>query len=307
MLPCAGRFGQGSTPMDLKITQVRNFIDVAETRSFRAAAARAYRSQPAISLSVKALEEQLGAKLLESGKPVALTPFGEQFLALARQLLAHHDRLLLDVTTIARGGRGSVSIAAVASVATYWLPGIVRTFAASHPEVLVSAIDDTSRKVQELVENGQIDIGIGSITRDAPEVAFEPLVTDHFGLVCRRDHPLGDSDDPLPWHQLQGVDIIGNSTHALLEGHKVYPYVHAPRMVMTTLTSLVANIRGGVGATILPKLGAPTDADLTFRPLIRPRVPRTLGILTRKGRTLSRQADAFRQAVRASLGARGSL
>lgn len=86
----------------------------------------------------------------------------------------------------------------------------------------------------------------------------------------------------------------------------MYPYVHAPRMVMTTLTSLVANVRGGVGATILPKLGAPTNSDLTFRLLVRPRVPRTLGILTRKAQTLSPQAGAFCEAVRASLGAQGT-
>jgi DNA-binding transcriptional LysR family regulator len=287
--------------MDLKLAQLRNFVDVAETCSFGAAAARAFRSQPAISLSLKALEKQLGSRMLESGKPVTLTPFGEQFLPLARQLLAHHDRVVLDVSAIAKGGQGGISVATVASVATYWIPTIIRGFYASHPEVLVSAIDDTSRKVQELVGNGQIDIGIGSIARNAPDVAFEPLMTDHFGLVCRRDHPLGDSDKPISWQQLKGLEIIGNSTHALLEGHKMFSLVRAPRVVMTTLTSLVANVRGGVGVTVLPKLGVPAESNLSFRLLVRPQVPRTLGILTRKGRTLSPQGNAFCQAIRDSL------
>ncbi len=287
--------------MDLKIAQLRNFVDVAETRSFQAAAARAFRSQPAISMALKTLEQQLHALLLDSGKPVMLTPFGEQFLPIARQLLAHHDRVVLDASTMARGGQGCVSIAAVASVATYWLPTIIRTFAARCPDVLVSAVDDTSRKVQELVENGQIEIGIGSIVLHPSEVMFEPLVTDHFGLVCRREHPLGNSDDPIAWQQLQGLDIIGNSTHAMLEGHDVYSFVRAPRIVLTTLTSLVANVRGGVGVTVLPKLGVPADADLSFRLLVEPQVPRTLGILTRKGRALSPQGSAFCQVIRESL------
>lgn len=285
--------------MDLRIAQVRHFVDIAETRSFRVAAVRASRSQPAISLSIKALEEQLGAKLLDTGKRVTITPFGEQFLSLAQQLLVHHDRLVSDLVKLAKGSRGGVSVAAVASVATYWLPAIIQNFATSHPDVLVSAVDDVSRKVQELVQNGQVDFGIGSIWKEAPELAFEPLVTDNFGLVCRRDHPLGKSDAPLTWQQLQGVDVIGNSTHALLEGHKVYSHVQAPRIAMSTLTSLIANVRGGVGVTVLPRLGVPTEhSELRYRLLTRPVVPRTLGILTRKGHELSPQAEAFRDKIR---------
>src|SRR3546814_6003366 len=78
---------------DLSLQHYRHFLLVAELRSFRAAAARASRSQPALSLSIKEMEHRLGQPMFERGSRVVLTRFGQECLPMARELVEHHDRV----------------------------------------------------------------------------------------------------------------------------------------------------------------------------------------------------------------------
>ena len=82
---------------DLSITHYRHFLLVAELRSFRAAAARAFRSQPALSLSIREMEQRLGQPLFERGNRNTLTRFGQDCLPLARELVEHHDLSLIHI------------------------------------------------------------------------------------------------------------------------------------------------------------------------------------------------------------------
>ena len=280
--------------MELKATQLRHFVNVASSKSFKEAARRSFRSQPAISLAVKTLESQLGAQLFEDSKRVVLTGLGAAVLPIFEEFLEHHDRLARSIEQTSKGQSGDISIAANPSVASRWLPLIIREYTDKYPGVGVFATDDNSEKVLELVASRRVDLGIASIAHDTPEIAFTPIVTDTFGVVCRRDHKLNKRAGPLHWSVLRDVSIIGNMTHALLKSHPVYAYFSKPRMFMSTLTSLLANVEGGLGVTVLPKLAAP-DAHpvLAFRRLRSPQLHRTIGILVRRGRSLPPQAQAM--------------
>ena len=107
---------------ELKITQLRYFVLVAQLKSFHGAAKQAYRTQPALSLAVRELEQKLGQALFEKGGKTELTPFGEHCLPLFQDLLAHHDRIASEVSLLARHEIGQVSIATVPSVASRLLP-----------------------------------------------------------------------------------------------------------------------------------------------------------------------------------------
>ena len=102
----------------------------------------------------------------------------------------------------------------------------------------------------------------------------------------------------MEWSLLRDVPIIGNITHRLLEQHAVYSYLAKPRIFMSTLTSLLANVEGGVGVTILPQLASPDDHPrLAFRKLRSPEIARTIGILVRRGRTLPPHAQAMHDLI----------
>lgn len=280
---------------ELKIAQLRYFVLVAELKSFHAAARQAFRTQPAISLAVRELEQKLGQALVErGGGRVELTPFGEHCLPLFRGLIEHHDRIAREATLLARHEIGQVSIATVPSVASRLLPGPLARFVAEHPNVQVSIQDGTAESVQQLLTKGQVDFGISSLWMEDEQIEFMPIAHDQVGVVCRADHPLVQVGGALHWSQLQGLPMIGNGTSRLLEGTDAACLLEHRRLFVSNMISLIAMLEEGVGISTLPYLAFPLENEkLAFLPLAAPKVERQIGMLTRKGRSLSPAAGAL--------------
>ncbi|NBA96717.1 LysR family transcriptional regulator [Pseudomonas sp. R5(2019)] len=288
---------------ELKIAQLRYFVLVAELKSFHAAARQAYRTQPAVSLAVRELEQKLGQALLEKGGGrVELTPFGEHCLPLFRDLLDHHDRIAREATLLARHEIGQVSIATVPSVASRLLPGLLGRFVAEHPNVQISIQDGTADSVQQLLAQGQVDFGISSVWMADEQIDFAPILNDQLGVVCRRDHPLAQAGGELHWSRLQGLPLIRNGTSRLLEGTQAQGLLEHSRLFVSNMISLIAMLEEGVGITTLPYLAFPLGNEkLAFLPLSEPRVERQIGILTRTGRSLSPAAEELMVFLKAHL------
>ncbi|MBA1200708.1 LysR family transcriptional regulator [Pseudomonas capeferrum] len=286
---------------ELKIAQLRYFLLVAELKSFHAAARQAYRTQPAMSLAVRELEQKLGQALIEKGGGrVALTPFGEHCLPLFQALIDHHDRIAREVTLLARHEIGQVSIATVPSVASRLLPGPLGRFVAEHPNVQIGIQDGTADSVQQLLAQGQVDFGISSMWMADDQIEFAPLLNDHVGVVCRADHPLVRAGGALHWSQLQGLPMIRNGTSRLLEGTDAQCLLEHSRLFISNMISLIAILEEGVGISTLPYLAFPQENEkLAFLSLAEPKVERRIGILTCKGRSLSPAAEALMQFLKA--------
>ncbi|AVT14377.1 LysR family transcriptional regulator [Paracidovorax avenae] len=282
---------------DLPVTQVRHFLLVAEHGGFQAAADKAFRTQPAITKSIQALEERLGGALLEPGRRSVLTPLGRQCLPFLRELVLHHDRTAAAVSAFVRKDRGTLTVAAIAAVAGNWLPGLVSAYLQDHPGVAVRLLDDNSRNVERMVRDGEVDFGVGSLVSEAPEIAFEPLVDDAFGLVCSRRHPLARRRQ-LRWDELQGLPLLGTTAHHQLAAWpEEARWLQAPVMQVSTMLTMLALLDANVGVTVLARLGVPAMlADrLAFVPLVAPRRERRLGILRLAGQSLSPAAQAMRE------------
>jgi len=112
--------------------------------------------------------------------------------------------------------------------------------------------------------------------------------------VCRSDHPLAQAGDPLHWAQLQGVPMIRNGTSQLLAGTEAEGLLTHSRLFISNMISLIAMLEEGVGISTLPYLAFPQENDkLVFVLLVEPKVERHIGMLTRKGRSLSPAAGAL--------------
>ncbi len=288
---------------ELKIAQLRYFLLVAELKSFQGAARQAYRTQPAVSLAVRELEQKLGQALIEKGGGrVELTPFGEHCLPLFRGLVEHHDRIARETTLLARHEIGQVSIATVPSVASRLLPGPLGRFVIEHPNMQISIQDGTADSVQQLLVQGQVDFGISSMWMADEHIKFAPILHDQMGVVCRIDHPLVQAGEPLHWSRLQGLPMIRNGTSRLLEGTEAECLLEHSRLFVSNMISLIAMLEEGVGISTLPYLAFPLENErLAFLPLAEPKVERQIGMLTRKGRSLSPAAQALMDYLRTQL------
>lgn len=284
---------------EFKIPQLRHFVWVAELKRFHAAAEKAHRTQPAISLSIKDLETKLGEALFEKRNTKStnaeLTPFGEQFLPLARELIAHHDRIAQDMTLLAAHKAGHLRLGSVPSVASRMLPAILSEFAEDAPDLQISFFDDNSDAVLSMVEHQQIDFGIASLWHEDEhsDKTFTPIWEDKLGVVCRNDHPLATCSE-LHWNALQKHRLISNGTSRLLEETEAEPLLGASQFYVSNMISLLAMLEAGMGITTLPWFAFPEDSKtLSFIPLTTPNVVRRLGIVQLSNKSLSPAAAAL--------------
>lgn len=288
---------------DLKLQQLRYFVLVAELRSYHAAAERASRTQPAISLAIRELEHRLGEPLFERGNKTELTPFGRHCYPQAKALLEHYGRVVEQMSMAAEKRTGQVALACVPSFANQMLPPIVSMFTQRHPEVQISVEDDTSYNVQQRVLQRRVDFGVSSLWDLDPNLHFEPLMSDAMGLVCRRDHELARAGRDLEWADLEGYTLITNGTVRLLDGTHAQQVMGRAKFSVSNMISLLAMLRGGIGVTALPRLALDdTDPDLCFVPLAGPTVEREIGVLTPRRYTLSPAAKALRGCILEALG-----
>lgn len=249
------------TNLDLDL--VRAFLVVCEQRSFTRAGERLGRSQSAISLQVRRLEEQLGQPLLSRDpRHVALTEQGEAFLPQARRLLRLNDEILAGLG--ADDVEGEVRLGAPEDFATLHLPKVLGAFARSHPRVALTVTCDLTLNLLDRLREGALDIAL---------VKREPLGPDLGVRVWR---------EPLVWVGLDADLVQRSGTLPLVAAPS--PCVYRKRAIAAldqtgrawratytspSLAGQLAALRGGLGLSVLPREMVPDDLTILTEGLPR--------------------------------------
>lgn len=284
---------------ELKVTQLRHFVWVAELKGFHAAAEKAHRTQPAISLSIRDLENKLNEGLFEKRNAktakTELTPFGKYFLPKAKELIAHHDRVAEDMMLLSEHKTGHLRLASVPSIASRVLPDILLKFVANAPSLHVSFFDDNSDAVLRMVENQQVDFGISHLfhEEDHSDKVFTPIWQDRIGVVCPMNHLLAGKEG-VHWKELRKHRLISNGTSRLLEDTEARSLLGHSQFYISNMISLIAMLEAGFGITTLPWYAFPKESTtLQFIPLITPEVTRRIGIVQLSKKSLTPPAQAL--------------
>ena len=291
--------------MNVTIAYLRAFVEVARCGSFTRAAEKLAVTQPSLSVAIRQLEQALMLKLFDrTTRRLSLTDEGSRFLPTITRILDDFDTALANARTIAERRSGKVSIAALPSVAILLLPSVLADYSAAFPAVKVHLRDDNSSGVWHRVASGEVDFGIAGIVDADPELDFTPLFSDKFGAVFRRDHPLARRTGALAWSELVGYRIIGlapdTGIQPLLERERSIPEaVRAPMHQTSNILTVLGLVEAGLGVTAIPAFAAMLERHptLRYRELQRPVVRRKIGIVTRRGRSLTPAAESFRDEI----------
>ena len=182
------------------------------------------------------------------------------------------------------------------------MPGLLADFIACYPQVTLSIRDDSSVRINNLVAQGNIDVGIASPTEDSPALHYQPLLTDTLGVVCSHSHLLAELGRPLIWKDLTGHSFIANGTCRQIRNPEFQDLLATSEMDVQNTTSLLALVATGIGVTTLPRLAVPVEReDVVFKPTGYRELERTIGIITPTDRTLAPAALAFVATVTKSL------
>jgi LysR family carnitine catabolism transcriptional activator len=288
----------------MNVKQLRAFLAVAECLSFAQAGERLHLSQPALSLAIKSLEDDLGGQLLaRTTRNVSLTPEGETLLPLARQLLADWDNteeLLRQRFTLQMG---KVSVAAMPSFAGNLLPAALKVFRGRYPRVNVAVHDVINEQVLEMVRHRRVELGIGFEPESSNSLVFTPFYMDRFVAVVAADSPLAGRDE-VTWSELLGQDFIAlqrpSAVRLLLEQAILARHgklsVAFESHQLSTIGRMVAN---GLGVSAVPSLciGQMQELGAVCVALVEPRIERRIGLTMLADHKLSAAAQALREVL----------
>lgn len=278
----------------IRTQALRVFVAVADCGTLRDAAKTLGRTDSAISMTLKQLESDLGAPLFETDRKHTLTPLGIEVNKLAQDLLREYDRSIERIIALAEGREGVLRIAAVPSVAAQLLPPVLSAMLADHPGVRIELLDTDSASVHTLVETGVVELGIGGKPEAKAGLIFVSLFNDPFRLVCRKDHPLTRLARPLTRQDLQAHRLISNKSTTGYSGFGAEAPDRVSAISARNVISLLALVRAGAGATILPALATRSiDEELCALELHDPMALRTVGFVLRRGGISSPICAAF--------------
>ncbi|MFT4959877.1 MAG: LysR family carnitine catabolism transcriptional activator [Paracoccaceae bacterium] len=252
--------------MAIKIEMLRCFSIVAQTGNLSEAATRLGRTQSAISMTLKQLEEHLGQRLFESDRKNRLTTLGEQVFELARTELRQFDETVRAIETSAISPQWLIRIVAVPSIASIVFPVIAKDFNSRWPRINIELRDADSLQAVDILMRGQADIGIASPQAAMNGIVQTPLFSDPFGLICAVNHPLAQQIQTPTLRQVLSSNFVRNDLCLSIGDSSFQEATTNAKLTARNTLSLISLVRSGSWITILPQAVAKIlPDDLMFR------------------------------------------
>ncbi len=287
--------------MNLDVHGLQAFARIAELGSFQKAAQALHLSQSALSRRISKLEADLGVRLLDrTTRRVRLTAVGRDFLPQARRLIEELETSISGLRDMAKHGSGQVALACVPTAAMHILPPVIRDYSAKHPDNRIRILDVHANEVLQAVLRGEAEFGLTLSGPEEPEIETEALFGDPFVLACHRNHPLAKRKS-VKWAELAAHRVI---TVGRMSGNRALldfglpgnlPQQRWTYEVQHSFSTGLGLVEAGIGVIAVPMLAlaGKKDSRLVSRPLVEPKLTRTLAVIRRRGVTLSPAAQEF--------------
>lgn len=275
---------------NLSTKDLRAVVALSQTKSFGQAALLVHLSQSALSALIARVESQIGARLFErTTRAVELTDAGLVFTAHAQELLRDTQRALRAVSDTVQLKTGSVTVAALPSLAASLVPKVFAEFSRSHPEVRLALLDTLSGPAFDLVRDGKVDFALTAADPKQEDLAYEQLTEDQFLVICPEGHPLCSKSDPI------SIESTLDYPHISMSGSaSVRQYIDAnlfakgirfnPTFEVDHIATIGALVSEGLGISALPEtaISLLKAGRLAHLPLSAPGIQRPLGMVMRR-------------------------
>ncbi|PIC70605.1 LysR family transcriptional regulator [Sporosarcina sp. P16b] len=273
--------------MELKDFQA--FIQVANHLSFTKAAEHSFISQPSLSKSVKRLEHDLNVRLFNrSTRSLRLTDAGDIVYEQGKQILQLLGELPVLLEDLAEGVSGEIKIGMPPLIGTLFFPQIAKNLSTNYPHIKIELHELGAKVVEELVEKGQIDVGIIVLPTDQDVFHVQPFISDKFFLFVHHGHPFA-KQDAVALTELKEEQLILFSKSFALHRYIINackevgfnPTISYESSQWDLIIELVA---AKLGITLLPQSISTkfTNENIKMIPIEGPPLLWKLGIVTRK-------------------------
>lgn len=234
------------------VDTMKVFVTVIEQKNFTRAAEILNISQPNVSLHIRNLENDFGAKLLHrSPKQVQITKAGEILYKHAKQILLHFEEAKLEINDLRHVVTGKLRVGASFTIGEYILPKVLAKYANQYPLVDVQIIISNTEEVVEGVRTNQLDIGLIEGETSAPDIHLEAFMEDEMVVIAPLNHPLSQI-------KLLEKDMLQNQIWIFREtgsGTRTYMEKFVSELDLTIKRSFVFSSNQGVKEAVKAGLG----------------------------------------------------
>lgn len=292
----------------MNLNELRYAVAVAQMRNFRRAAEKCFVTQPALSLAIQKLEDELGVQLFERSRTeVTLTPIGARIVEQAQRVLEEAGR----IPEIAKQGRdqlaGTLKLGAIYTVAPYLLPELIPILHRKAPQMPLEVVENLTSQLDVMLRDGRIDVAIIALPFDVPNVTTLALYDEAFAVVVPTEHAWAKRAS------IRAEELTTEKVLMLASGHCFSNQVveACPELQkegreilqgnsLETIRNMVAS---GLGITVLP---ASADAPRYRSPLLKvvpfksPAPSRRIALAWRRSFAREKAIEVLADAIRAS-------
>ena len=248
----------------MNLTKLEAFILVIEKKSFSEAAIALKSSQPATSLKIKSLEDELGLDLLDRGSSgIQPTAAGMLVYQASKEMVQRWRRLEDDLRVFENTLTGTLTIGASTIPGTYLVPSWVKKFRSLYPNVAVTIEISDSKETLKKLQNQLVDVSITGLPSDSKELSYKLVSSDALVLIAPYHHPLGLSNEPT-FEQIKQFDFVireeGSGTRKVMED---YLSIHSHSLSdlnsvvsIGSTEAVIAAVEAGLGISFVSRLAA---------------------------------------------------
>lgn len=290
--------------MDLRKLEI--FVAAARLESISRAAEQLHMAQPAVSIAIARLEQELAVDLFErSGRRVRLTAEGRRLLGDAEALLQQARQLRTSASRLGALAEGELDIACPSMLATYYLPRLLSDFLVNYPGLQASVTQAGTADIQQMLLDKELEAGVITVQQGSADAELElrQLLSERVMVLVGREHPWATRryinvtalhGEPMVLYE-RGY-FIRARFDALCRESAVVPDV---RVRTNFLPLLIEMVTAGVGAGIGLEMMARQEPGLVGIPL-RPVISLDLALAKRRDRRISLANQAFMDWLAAS-------
>jgi len=288
--------------LHLTLRQLKIFDAVARHLSFSRAAEALYLSQPAVSMQIKQLAENVGVPLLEKqGKKLYLTEAGKEFLHYCRSILQQIGEAELVLAELNGLERGRLSISVV-STANYFMPQLLAKFIQQHPKIQVNLHVANRDAVLKQLNDNSADLAIMGQPPEGADMLSQSFMQNPLVVIAAPNHPLAKGRSIKPKQLAQETFLLreqGSGTRGVADryffSHKMKLPAH---MEMDTNEAVKQSVQAGMGLGIISRHCIELELEtkrLTILDVEHFPIMRDWHIVHRANKRLSTAAQAFKQ------------
>ncbi|MBZ5683047.1 MAG: LysR family transcriptional regulator [Acidobacteriia bacterium] len=280
--------------------QLETFLEVARHVSFSRAAEKRFRTQPAISSQIRALEEEVGAKLFDrSGGKVCLTAAGKAFQKYAEETLEARKAMLVTLAEMERVPRGEIVVGANEGTCLHILPEVFAGFKKLYPDVSVNIKRSDYAKILESVIDNSVDFGVVSLPVTDNRLTSVLIHRDELVLIAPPQHPLSKLKSVTVAEIAKFPLVVPKLGHTrdgieqLFQERRLKPNY---TMELDSSELLKRFVAADVGLGFIASSNVQEDVRarvLVAVPIADAQIRRDLALVFRKDKALSRAALAF--------------